>query len=152
MNDKTKIRHFEQKDVAKLLTMMQQLATFEGYIDDFKVTERYLLTHGLGENKQFDALVAEVDGELMGYACYYFIPFTYHLKPKMVLKELFISNDARGLGLGSHLFEYIKKAAQKQDCCLIEWTVLPQNTQAQMFYQKHGGAHDDKWQIWSLDC
>lgn len=145
MSGKTTIRHFEQRDVVKLLNMMKQLATFEDYIDDFKVTEDYLSCHGLGENKQFYALVAEVDGKVSGYACYYFIPFTYHLKPKMILKELFISDGARGLGLGGQLFEALKREAQKQACCQIEWTVLPENDQAQAFYQKHAAAHDDKW-------
>ncbi|MBL1421542.1 MAG: GNAT family N-acetyltransferase [Alphaproteobacteria bacterium] len=152
MSDKTTIRHFEQKDVSKLLIMMKHLATFERYIDDFKVTEDYLSAHGLGENKQFYVLVAEVSGELVGYACYYFIPFTYHLKSKMILKELFISDKARGLGLGGQLFEALESEAQNADCCLLEWTVLPENAAAQSFYQKHGGAYNDKWQIWSVNC
>lgn len=143
------IRHFAQKDVAQLLKMMEQLAIFEGYIDDFKVTEQYLEKHGLGDRPQFYVLVAEHNGKLVGYACYYLIPFTYHLKPKMILKELFIKDIARGLGLGGKLFEALKSEASKHKCALIEWTVLPENEPAQKFYTNHGGRHDSKWQIWS---
>lgn len=152
MNTKPIIRHFETKDVARLLNMMKQLATFEGYIADFKVTEAYLLRHGLGEDRQFNVMIAEVDGEPMGYICYYTVAFTYHLKPKMILKELFIAKKARALGLGGLLFEALKTEAQNQDCCQIEWTVLPENSSAQNFYIKHGGTHDAKWQLWSLNC
>lgn len=152
MSDTPIMREFEAKHVAKLLNMMKQLATFEDYIDDFKVTEDYLLRHGLGESRQFSVLLAELNGEILGYICFYLIPFTYHLKPKMILKELFVSEAARGLSLGGLLFEAMKNQAQANDCCLIEWTVLPENAQAQSFYQKHGGGHDAKWQIWNLNC
>ncbi|HET9396074.1 MAG TPA: hypothetical protein VFO36_08455, partial [Nitrospiraceae bacterium] len=87
------VRYAEPADGARLLILMQQLATFEGYGDRFRVTEADLLQRGLcaadlGRQPQFTAIVAQTTAEeLAGYAVVYEIPFTYDLAPTLVLKE-----------------------------------------------------------------
>ncbi|MBZ7922349.1 hypothetical protein [Ensifer adhaerens] len=82
------IRPFEHRDVADVLRLMRGLAVFEGYIDKFCVTEADLVGHGLGANPRFGVLVAERGGRAVGIAVYYVIPWTYDLKPTLVVKEL----------------------------------------------------------------
>jgi ketosteroid isomerase-like protein len=91
-------RYADADDAAGLLLLMKQLAVFEGYANNFRVTEKDLLERGLAHNSagQFTAVVAQSDlGELWGYAVVYSIPFTFDLAPTLVLKELLVTETAR---------------------------------------------------------
>ena len=82
---------------------LSQLAIFEEYIDTFRVTEANLIAYGLTENPLFGAFVAaeHSSGRLLGMAVHYVVPWTYDMRPDLVLKELFVIKDVRGLGIGA---------------------------------------------------
>lgn len=83
------IRHFTRDDVPQLPPLMKELAIFEDYIDDFKVTEENIIKLVLSEKPIFKSLVVVDDKEMLGYCDYYSIAFTYNLKPHVILKELY---------------------------------------------------------------
>jgi GNAT superfamily N-acetyltransferase len=147
-------RRFEHRDIAQLLEMMRQLAIFEGYIDQFCVTAEDLQRFGLVDPPLFDAIVAydsEGDSQLFGMAVYYTIPWTFTLKPTLVLKELYIKTSQRGRGIGTALFESLTRSAQAIGAFRINWTVVQGNENAMHFYRKMGGLPDTKWQNWTLE-
>ena len=144
------IRAFSDADVPALLTLMKELAAFEDYLDQFVVTEQDLRTRGLRSDPDFTAFVAEADGELVGYAVCYQVGFTFTLKPTVVLKELYVSETARGSGVGKQLFEAIKYHAQNIGAGEIQWLVLPDNGRAKTFYRQHDGKLDTDWERWHL--
>ncbi|MEH6648633.1 MAG: GNAT family N-acetyltransferase [Motiliproteus sp.] len=146
------VRFFEEKDIPRLYLLMKELAAFEGYLDGFKITEQYLKDKGLGSNPLFQVLVAEVEGEILGYEAFYYVPFTYRAKPKMVLKELYLSPESRGFGLGTLLFDALKKQAKLHDAGSIEWLVLLDNEPAKSFYRKQGAERDDEWETWLFEA
>ena len=84
------VRLAERGDVDRLLELMRGLARFEEYIDRFAVTRESVLEHGFGDARLFTAFVAEQGDDLVGMAVVYTIPWTYTLRPKVVLKELFV--------------------------------------------------------------
>jgi ketosteroid isomerase-like protein/ribosomal protein S18 acetylase RimI-like enzyme len=146
-------RYADADDAAGLLLLMKQLAVFEGYANNFRVTEKDLLERGLAHNSagQFTAVVAQSDlGELWGYAVVYSIPFTFDLAPTLVLKELLVTETARGVGVGNSLMEYVIAHASASQCRLLKWDVLPSNDRAKTFYSKWGGAHNVAWENWIL--
>lgn len=147
------IRPFEHRDVPQLLDLMRQLARFEGYIDRFRVTEADLVERGLGEMPQFEALVAaRADlNQLIGMAVLLIVPFTYDLRPTLVLKELFVSQEARGAGVGAALFDSVESRARTLRCGRINWTVMSGNSGAEAFYRRQGARPDSKWHGWVLD-
>ncbi|WP_146747535.1 GNAT family N-acetyltransferase [Halomonas elongata] len=98
------IRPFERDDVPMVLGLMHELAVFERYSEKFRVRESDIVEHGLGDSPCFGVFVAEVDGGVAGIAVYYIVPWTYDLKPVLVLKELFVSKGFRGLGVGGEAF------------------------------------------------
>jgi len=163
------IRKAIASDVPQLLVLMRKLAAFEGYLDRFAVTESDLLERGFNdENRpamssrhgrhfqhpcrsQFVAWVAAGSNELQAYALVYSIPFTFDLRPTVVLKELFVDESARGRELGSELFQAVIRYARSIDARLIRWQVLPENDAAKRFYRKLGGEPDLSWENWVVD-
>jgi GNAT superfamily N-acetyltransferase len=107
LRDAVLVRPFERRDVAAVLALMRELAVFERYIAHFRVTEADLLEHGFGAHPRFGVFVAEHGVAIIGIAVHYQIPWTFDLRPILVLKELFVSETARGLGAGTALFDLV---------------------------------------------
>jgi GNAT superfamily N-acetyltransferase len=145
------VRPFEQRDVPRVLELMQELAVFEGYDEGFAVTQADLKVHGLEAAPRFGVFVAEIEGEVIGIAVNYVIPWTYDLKPTVVLKELFVAERARGAGAGEALFRRTAEYAASIEAPRLNWTVLPTNNAAKRFYEKLGGANDAAWEHWTVD-
>ncbi|MGN7878157.1 N-acetyltransferase family protein [Ensifer sp. 22460] len=144
------VRPFERHDVTDVLELMRGLAIFEGYIDKFFVTEADLIEHGLGDNPRFGVLVADLGGRAVGIAVHYVIPWTYDLKPTLVLKELFVDETARSSGAGAALIAALKRHAARIRAPRINWTVLATNDAAKRFYRREGGSHDAIWEPWTM--
>lgn len=146
------VREFREQDASQLLELMRGLAEFEGYIDDFAVSESDLIANGLGENRSFQAFVVpdELETQLLGMAVTYIIPWTYDLRPVVVLKELFVRKEARQHQIGQALFERVVKLAKARKASKVQWTVLRGNDAAVNFYQAHGARPDDVWETWLL--
>ena len=162
IRDGISVRPFCRADVPHLLTLMKDLARFEGYIDDFRVTEQDLITHGLGPAPAFEALVAtrlprddsssaaSATTILLGMCVLYHIPWTYDMRSKLVMKELYVADHARGRGVGAALLHAARRRARQCNASALIWTVLKGNTRAETFYTKHGGRPDPLWDNWTL--
>ncbi|MET3664759.1 GNAT family N-acetyltransferase [Caulobacter sp. 1776] len=134
-----------------LVALMRELAVFEDYADAFAVTEASVIEAGFGPEPRFGALVAEADnGALVGMAVHYIIPWTYDLRPTLVLKELFVSPQARGQGVGAALMAALVAEGRRIGAGRINWTVMVGNARAEDFYRGLGGAPDAKWRPWTL--
>lgn len=145
-----RVRLAERTDVDRLLELMRGLARFEEYIDDFAVTRESVLKHGFGEERLFTSFVAEENDDLVGMAVVYTIPWTYTLRPKVVLKELFVVEGARNLGAGKALMAAVVSHARSIDAAELIWTVMEGNREAEGFYRSLGASPDLKWNNWSL--
>lgn len=147
------IRRAMASDARQLLSMMRGLARFEGYEDRFAVTVEALLERGFSADRppEFTAWVAELEGALVGYAVVYVIPYTFDLRPTVVLKELFIDESARGRNFGHGLMNAVIEHARTLNARLIRWQVLPDNAAAKNFYRQHGAAADADWENWFIE-
>lgn len=147
------IRRAVAADAPQLLSLMRGLAQFEGYDDRFAVTVDALLERGFSPQRppEFLAWVAEVDGKLLGYAVIYVIPFTFDLRPTLVLKELFIDSAARGRNFGHGLMQAVIEHGRSVNARLIRWQVLPSNEPAKNFYRQQKACADADWENWFLD-
>lgn len=149
---KIQVREFNEKDVSQLLALMQGLAQFEGYIDDFKVTEADIIKNGLNNQPLFKAYVAHYENslELLGMAVTYTVSWTFNMRPNLVLKELFVKKSSRGSKIGQTLMQSVVKEAKAINAKEIQWLVLSTNKKAQAFYTQLGGKHDSTWQVWDM--
>ncbi|MFZ6743916.1 GNAT family N-acetyltransferase [Undibacterium sp. JH2W] len=139
-------------DAAGLLQLMRELAVFEGYLTEFRVTVEDLLVRGLdAERPQFRAYVAATPtGDLLAYAVLVEVAFTYDLHPDWRLKELYVTTPARQLGIGSTLMQAVIAAARQYGCGRLKWDVLPGNSNAKRFYRQLGGEPVRDWEAWIL--
>ncbi len=144
------VRPFERPDVGAVLALMRALAMFEGYDDKLRVTEADLIEHGLGPSPRFGVLVAVCEDVIVGIAVHYIIPWTYDLKPVVWLKELYITEAARGMAVGQALIEQLRQYAAGIGASAIKWTVLKSNMPAKAFYRSLGGETDEIWEPWQL--
>lgn len=139
-------------DIPLLLAMMRELARFEGYLDDFRVTEEELLSRAFGPQPHCHILVVQgkVPGTLGGYAVWLVTPFTYDLRPTVTLKELYVAREQRGQGAARALLNRLHADARSIGAGRIQWLVLPSNEPAKHLYRTFGGDIDTYWEHWQL--
>lgn len=84
-------------------------------------------------------------------AATYIIPWTYDLAPTLVLKELFVPEPFRGVGVGRALMHAVAKFASEIGAPRLQWTVLPQNHSAKRFYADLGARPDADREPWIIN-
>ena len=144
------IRKGEKKDMKAVLDLIQELATFEKEPDAVVVTEADLVRDGFGDYPLFHTFVAEVDGEIVGIALYYYRYSTW--KGKTIhLEDLIVKEKMRGSGLGFSLYSKIIEQGKIDKVRRIEWAVLDWNTPAIDFYIKSGARILHDWRVAQMD-
>lgn len=144
------IRKGEKKDMKAVLNLIKELATFEKEPDAVVVTVADLERDGFGDYPLFHTFVAEVEGEIVGIALYYYRYSTW--KGKTIhLEDLIVKEKMRGSGLGFALYSKIIEQGKIDNVRRIEWNVLDWNTPAIDFYIKSGAKVLDDWRVAQMD-
>ena len=144
------IRKGEKKDMKAVLELIQELATFEKEPYAVEVTVADLENDGFGEDPLFYTFVAEVNGNIVGIALYYYRYSTW--KGKTIhLEDLIVKEDMRGSGLGFELYSKIIEQGKIDKVRRIEWAVLDWNISAIEFYQKSGAKILEDWRVAQMD-
>ncbi|MDP9253429.1 MAG: GNAT family N-acetyltransferase [Verrucomicrobiota bacterium] len=140
------IRRATEADIPRLLVLMRELACFEKYIDAFAVTEDVLREQGFRRSPpDFHCFVAEENNDLVGMLVYYFVPFTDRAKPKLIIKELYVSESHRHEGIGRLLMKTVAEIAAQSNCGVIKWQVAPWNVDGIRFYERLGATINRDW-------
>ncbi len=107
--------------------------------------EQYVLTNpeelrkaGFGENPRFGALIAEWDGEAVGYVSYTFNYSIWMGGVYLNIDDLFVWKKFRGKKIGEQLMLKIKEVGKEQGLSRIRWEVEQDNLGAIKFYEKLG--------------
>ena len=82
------------------------------------------------------ALVAELDGGLVGLAHYLFHRDTIMIGPTCYLQDLFTMEGLRGKGVGRALIEAVGERARVAGCSGIYWHTHETNATARKLYDK----------------
>ena len=89
------IRFASPDDVPIILEFIKGLAAFENELDAVKTTQADLLRDGFGPQPKFDVLIAELDGEPVGFALFFPTYSTWEGRPSLYLEALFVVESAR---------------------------------------------------------
>ena len=101
------------------------------------------IAHDLIAGPYTETLIACSDDAPIGFAVYTFLLPAGERGSALFLKELFVSGDARGLGLGKRFMAELLRIAQDQGCSRIDWTTDRGNRSARAFYRRIGAAEQD---------
>jgi len=140
------IRPATPQDVALILRFVRELAEFEREPDAVKATEESL-NHALFGERSAEAVIAEQDGEPMGFALFFHNFSTWTGRKGLYLEDLYVTPEARGSGVGTALLRHLAGIALDRDCGRFEWAVLDWNTPAIDFYTAMGAESLDEWRI-----
>ncbi|MEL5959147.1 GNAT family N-acetyltransferase [Streptomyces sp. CLV115] len=81
-----------------------------------------------------DALVAEVDGAVVGFAHHRPVPSPYTGTTGIYLDDLFTDPAVRGRGVGRALIQGLRARAAAEGRSFVEWVTAEDNHQAQALY------------------
>jgi GNAT superfamily N-acetyltransferase len=76
------------------------------------------------------------NGEPLGLVHWLFHPSTWSTSDYCYLEDLFVSPDARGLGIGRALIEHVDQAAKQAGATKVYWLTHESNTTAQAVYDR----------------
>ena len=142
----TIIRPAGPRDVATILRFVRELAAFEREPDAVEATEE-TLAHALFDERAAEAVIAERDGEPVGFALFFHNFSTWTGKKGLYLEDLYVTPEARGTGVGTALLRHLAGLAIERDCARFEWAVLDWNQPAIDFYTSQGAEMMADWRI-----
>lgn len=150
MSPELTIRFAEAEDAGLVLRFVRELAVYEKAPDAVVATEDDLRRHGFGPNRDFEAILAILDGEPVGFALFHPRFSTWLGRPGMYLEDLYVSEAARGLGVGRRLMARLAAIAVERGWGRLDFQVLDWNP-ARDFYHRLGIAHLGEWLSYGAD-
>ena len=145
-----RIRMAEEKDVPVLLEFIKKLALYERLSHVVTATEEILHRNLFGKKRAAEAILAEYQGRVAGFAVYFYNFSTFEGKPGIFIEDLYVDESHRRQGLGLAMFMYIARLAKERGCGRLEWSVLDWNEPAIQFYENLGAAALNDWTIYRL--
>jgi GNAT superfamily N-acetyltransferase len=141
------IRNATPLDVAGMLGLMRELAVYEKLTHLFVATEQTLHEALFGNRPAAEALVAEREGRIVGYALFFHNFSTFLGRRGLYLEDIYVQPALRGSGLGTALLRRVAAIAVERQCGRFEWSVLDWNQTAIDFYTKMGATVLPDWRI-----
>ena len=142
-----KIRKAVRKDCARMMELIQELATYEKAPDEVTVSLSHFEESGFGANPVWWAFVAEVSGVVVGMALYY-VRYSTWKGQRMYLEDILVTEEMRGKKIGGLLFDALIEEAKDKKFMGMNWQVLDWNEPAINFYKKYNASFDPEW----LNC
>jgi GNAT superfamily N-acetyltransferase len=143
------IRLAVEKDISVMLGFIRELAVYENLLDQVEATEE-ILRDWLFEKKKAEALIAESNGEAMGYALFFHNFSTFLGRAGIYLEDLYVRPAARKQGVGRRLLETVASIAKERGCGRLEWSCLDWNKPSINFYLSLGAQPLDDWTIYRV--
>ncbi|MBS0442117.1 MAG: GNAT family N-acetyltransferase [Proteobacteria bacterium] len=150
MNDRTQdflLRAAEPRDVNAIVGLIRELAEFEKLSHLLQVTPETLHPHLFGQRPVVEAQVAQLGGEVVGFALFFTNFSTFLSKPGLYLEDLYVRPALRGRGIGEALLSRLAAIAVERGYGRFEWSVLDWNSNAIRFYEKMGATVLPDWRI-----
>ncbi|SNR38056.1 L-amino acid N-acyltransferase YncA [Lutibacter agarilyticus] len=138
------IRDGKKEDLPSVLKLIKELAHFEKESDAVIVTVKNLEKDGFGKNPLFQFFVAEMENEIVGMSLFYPRYSTWK-GPTIHLEDLIVTEEKRGLKIGSALYKKVIEYGYNNGVERIEWAVLDWNEPAIAFYESTGATVLRDW-------
>jgi GNAT superfamily N-acetyltransferase len=144
------IRTAVEDDLALILRFIRSLAEYEKLADAVVATEESLRASLFGNPRFAEVLIAEEEGQPVGFALFFHNYSTFLGRPGLYLEDLFVVPEGRGRGYGKALLARLAAIAVERNCGRFEWAVLDWNRPAIEFYEALGARPVDEWTIFRV--
>ena len=138
------VRPARREDAATILRLIRELAGYEKLLHEVRASEADILRDGFGERPAFECLLAESDGEAVGFALFFPNYSTFEGRAGIYVEDIYVAPSARGLGVGRAIMARLARIALERDCPRIDLWVLHWNP-AREFYRRLGFDHMADW-------
>jgi GNAT superfamily N-acetyltransferase len=139
------IRPATVRDVPLLETLIHELAEYEHVDHEAAVTAEDIARDGFGPDPKFRAVIAESDGQAVGYALFFEFYSSFQGRAGLFLDDIFVRPQFRKQGIGRALIAHVAGIAWKENYFCVRWEVLDWNTTAIDFYRKLDAVFLDEW-------
>jgi GNAT superfamily N-acetyltransferase len=137
-------------DVPVIADLIRQLAKFEKLENEVVLTEELLRIGLFGPHPYAETVIAEEDGQPIGFALFFHTFSTFLARPGIYLEDLFVLAEHRGRGVGRALLAHLAHLAVDRGCGRMEWAVLNWNQEAIRFYERLGARPNSEWTVYRL--
>lgn len=138
-----KIRQAKKGDETAIMELIRGLAEYEKAPEQVVNTSVDLGVH-LFEEKICDAIVAESEGLIVGFALFFTNYSTWKGKC-LYLEDFYVLPEFRKSGIGSELFDEVVRIAKDRGVKRMDWQVLEWNEPAISFYRQKKAVLDPEW-------
>ena len=131
------IRKANESDFEGIISLIKEFSVFQ------KTPEKVSITlDQLRKDKDiFQCLVAVSEGEIIGFASFYFTYYSWTGKG-LYLDDLYVKQLYRKQSIGKKLLDAIIDLAKKEQCKNVRWLVSEWNDSAINFYKSMGATID----------
>jgi PhnO protein len=128
------IRDAVLEDAPAITELIKELAETNG--ENSLVTISFVQTYLNHHNSH--VLLAEVNGEVVGFLSYSIRPDLYHAGDTAMVEELIVHRPWRGQGVGSALIQFFLAQIKAFGCIEASVSTMDDNERAIRFYRAHG--------------
>ena len=126
---------------------------YKGYADFYKVEMNDKILNTLwnwvnDKNHEIEAIVYEVDGNIVAFAHYRRMPRPLKGQNICFLDDLFVDPDYRGKKIGEKILNELKKISKSNGWDLIRWITHKENIRAKTLYDRV--AQKTSWDLYEM--
>lgn len=136
------VRKANKQDLKDIHQLVYELAVYEKAGGEFVASLKDYEENF--ERGFFYALVAELEGNIVGMALYYPAYSTWKGR-MMYLEDFVVKEQYRRHGIGEQIFEAFLADAREHSCTMVKWQVLDWNEPALRFYEKKKAIIEKEW-------
>jgi len=137
-------------DVPSILGLIQELAEYEKLRDSCISTESLVHEALFGVKPSAESVVAELNGEVIGFALYFTNFSTFLGRPGMYLEDVYVKPVHRNRGIGRQILKTLASICLERGYGRFEWSVLDWNEPSINFYKSLGAVAMDEWTVYRL--
>ena len=137
------IRAAKPGDEQAIFSLIQELALYEKAPEQVSNTAEQL-SIDLFQSFLCEAIVAENNKEIIGFALYYTSYSTWK-GVSLYLDDFYVKENHRNKGIGNMLFEKVIEIAKDKKVKRLDWQVLEWNALALGFYEKKEAELSSEW-------
>ncbi len=145
-----RLRDATREDRHLVLRFIKALAEYEKLSHEVKADAATLDSYLFGTPRRVEALIAEWEGEPVGFAVWFYSFSTFLGRPSLYVEDVFVEPAYRGKGIGARIFAHLASRAVAQGCARMEWSVLDWNAPAIAFYDGIGARTREGWMLKQL--